>query len=66
MSAKDHLNNPTALYNTSEVALVSDLSTDYIKTVIGSFLPNELINIKRLILDESGNSFETVLEALKT
>jgi hypothetical protein len=61
MSAKDHSNNPTALYTAGGVAPASDPGADYIETATGSLSPNELINRKRSILDEPSNSLEIVL-----
>ncbi|KAH9211161.1 hypothetical protein DL95DRAFT_192050 [Leptodontidium sp. 2 PMI_412] len=66
MSAEDHSNNTTALCIDGGDAPTSDLGADCIETTTSSLLPNELINIKRSVLDESSNSLEIVLEALKT
>ena len=66
MSAEDHSNNTTALHCAGGVTPASDPGADCIETATSSLPPNELINTKRPILDEPGNSLETVLEALKT
>lgn len=66
ISAEDHSNNITALGTTGEDAPISHASTDYIETITASVLLNELINTKRSVLNESNNSLEIVLGALKT
>jgi hypothetical protein len=66
MSAEDRSNDTTALYTTGGGAPATDPGADYIETTTGSLLPNELIDIQRSVLDESSNSLEIVLEALKT
>jgi hypothetical protein len=66
VSTEDYSNNTTALYTTRGDAPISDPSTDYIKTTASSLPPNKLINIKQSVLDESSNSLEIILEALKT
>jgi hypothetical protein len=65
VSAGDHSNNTTTLYTAGGGAPASDPGAGCIATT-GSPPPNELINTKRPVLDESSNSLEIVLEALKT
>jgi hypothetical protein len=66
ISAEDYSNNTTALYTASGGTPASDPYTDYIETTTSSLPPNELINTKRSVLDESSDSLEIILEALKT
>jgi hypothetical protein len=66
VSAEDHSNNTAALYTAGGDAPTSDPGADCIETITGSLPPNELIHVKRSVLDESSNSLEIVLEALKT
>jgi hypothetical protein len=67
--AKDHSNIETALHTVGEATPAGEPRlTDGIETtILTSSLPrNEDINTRRSVLDEAGNSLETVLEALKT
>ncbi|PVH67948.1 hypothetical protein DL98DRAFT_599954 [Cadophora sp. DSE1049] len=66
VSAEDHSNNTTALYTAGGDAPTSDPGADCIETTTCSLPPNEPINTKRSVLDESSNPLEIVLEALKT
>jgi hypothetical protein len=66
--AKDHSSIETALHTVSDATPAGEPRlTDGIETTIlsGSLPRSEDINTRRLVLDESGNSLETVLEALK-
>ncbi|PMD59028.1 uncharacterized protein K444DRAFT_664193 [Hyaloscypha bicolor E] len=51
VSAEDHSNNMTAPYTAGGDAPTSDPGADCIETTTGSLPPNELINIKRPVLD---------------
>ena len=66
-SAKDHTNTETALYTVGRDTPTSEPSiTNCTETTTVSLLPNEHTNVKRSVLDESSNSLENVLQALKT
>ena len=66
MSANEHSNNATAPHSAGEHTPRSEPGiNDCMETTTDS-PPIEHTNVKRSVLDESGNSLEDVLEALKT
>lgn len=64
ISATNQSNNEVALYK--EAPPVEPSATDRIEVITASLLSNKYINVLQLVLDRSGNSLESVLEALKT
>jgi len=64
VSATNQSNNEVALYE--DAPPVEPSATDCIKVITASLSSNEHTNVPRSVLDGSGNSLESVLEALKT
>jgi hypothetical protein len=67
MSANKHSNDATAPHTAGEDAPRSKLGIkDCVETTADSLPMNKHTDVKRLVLNELGNSLEDVLEALKT
>ena len=64
ISATNQSNNDVALYE--DAPPLEPSATDCPEVITASLSSNEYTNVTRSVLDESGNSLEKVLEALKT
>jgi hypothetical protein len=64
ISATNQSNNEVALF--ADAPPVEPSATDGTEVITASLLSNEHMNVMRSVLDESGNSLESVMEALKT